>query len=125
MFIETTKAKAEAHGKVAQYWNSVNTYLGLILILLSAVTTVLAAIEVEGVSKMVTVGLSGLTTLISAVAGENSNVQCQVISENDQKIAEKNQKSRPSERRFDCHFAQNHEKCLGFEFLGHCVVFRT
>ena len=75
MFIETTKAKAEAHGKVAQYWNSVNTYLGLILILLSAVTTVLAAIEVEGVSKMVTVGLSGLTTLISAVAGENLNVR--------------------------------------------------
>ena len=73
MFIETTKAKAEAHEKVAQYWNTVNTNLGLILILLSAVTTVLAAIK--GTPKMVTVGVSGVTTLISAIAGENLNVR--------------------------------------------------
>ena len=73
MFIKTTKARAEAHEKVAQYWNTVSTNLGLILILLSAITTVLAAIK--DTPKMVTVGVSGVTTLISAIAGENSNVR--------------------------------------------------
>ena len=67
LFVETTRAKAEAHEKVAQHWNTVNTNLGLVLILLSAVTTVAAAIK--GTPKMFTVGISGVTTLVSAVAG--------------------------------------------------------
>ena len=68
MFIKTTKARAEAHEKVAQFWDTVNTNLGFILILLSAITTVLAAIKET--PEMATVGVSGVTTLVSAIAGE-------------------------------------------------------
>ena len=66
-FIDTTKAKAESHEKVAQYWDKVHTYLGLVLILLSAVTTVLTALS--DIPKLVITGVSGVTTLFSTVAG--------------------------------------------------------
>merc|ERR1719285_202925 len=67
LFIESTRAKAEAHEKVAQHWATVNTYLGLLLTIVSALTTVIAAIP--ALPEMVTVGVSGATTLLSATLG--------------------------------------------------------
>ena len=66
LFVETAKAKAESHEAYAQYWDGVHNKVSLILIVLSAVTTVLASLHVP---KLVVVGLSGVTTLLSAIAG--------------------------------------------------------
>lgn len=67
LFVESSKAKAESHEKMAQYWDRVHNILSLILIVLSAITTVLAVWH--GMPKLATAGVSGVTTLLSAVAG--------------------------------------------------------
>ena len=67
LFVESTKAKGESHEKVAQYWDSIHNFLSLFLILLSAVTTVLAALD--GIPDLVIVTVSGVTTMVSTVSG--------------------------------------------------------
>ena len=66
LFVESAKAKGENHEKYAQFWDSVHNSVSLVLIILSAITTVLASLHVP---KLVVVGISGATTLLSAVAG--------------------------------------------------------
>ena len=65
-YVELTKAKADSHGRVSQYWDTVHNVLSLTLIFLSAVTTVTALLPIH---DYVTAGLAGVTTLFSAVAG--------------------------------------------------------
>ena len=65
-FIEMTRAKAESHGKVAQYWDGVHNFLSLTLIFLSAFTTIATLLPI---SKYASAGLGGLATLVSAVNG--------------------------------------------------------
>ena len=83
LYVETTKAKAEAHEKVAEYWNTINTNLGLCLIVLSAVVTVLSALHLN---HLYIVGFSGVTTLLSAIAGflqpsSRKQIQCDAAKE--------------------------------------------
>ena len=77
LFIEKTQAKARGHEKVAEYWDKVNTYLNLFLIILSAITTVMAAIK--DTPKMATVALSGVTTLVSTVVGKSPFIHHQFV----------------------------------------------
>ena len=64
--MEMTRAKAESHGKVAQYWDRVHNILSLTLIFLSAFTTVSTLLPI---SNYVGACLGGLATLVSAVNG--------------------------------------------------------
>ncbi|KAL5269652.1 hypothetical protein ACHWQZ_G003191 [Mnemiopsis leidyi] len=65
-FVEMTRAKAESHGKVAQYWDKVHNILSLSLIFLSALTTISTLLPV---SQYVGAGLGSLATLVSAITG--------------------------------------------------------
>ena len=68
LFVESTKVKGESHDKVAQTWDSINTILNLLVICLSAVTTVLSALN--GMPPLAIVTASGVTTLASTISGE-------------------------------------------------------
>ena len=68
LFVETSKKKAESHMKAAQHWYNVYLMLQLILIFLSAVTTVLALLDDLTPFYLVS-AVSGVTTLLSAVLG--------------------------------------------------------
>ena len=83
LYVKTTQAKAEAHEKVAEYWNTVNTNLGLCLIVLSAIVTVISALHLN---HIIVVGVSGVTTLLSAIAGflqpsGRKQIQCDAAKE--------------------------------------------
>ena len=67
LFVESAKAKAESHEKVAEIWNSVHNNLSLVLIFLSAITTMLAVLT--SVPALYTAGVSRVTTMLSAVFG--------------------------------------------------------
>ena len=68
LFVETSKKKAESHMKAAQHWYNVYLMLQLILIFLSAVTTVLALLD-DLTPFYIVSAVSGVTTLLSAVLG--------------------------------------------------------
>ena len=61
-----TKAKADSHGKVAQYWDSTHNIMSLSLIVLSAITTLSVLLPI---THYVPATLGAITTLLSAVAG--------------------------------------------------------
>ena len=65
-FVSMTKAKADSHGKVAQYWDSSHNMLSLSLIVLSAMTTLSILLPI---THYVAATLGAITTLVSAVAG--------------------------------------------------------
>ena len=65
-FVSMTRAKADSHGEVAQYWDSVHTVLSLALIFLSAATTLATLLPI---SIYVAACLGAATTLLSAVNG--------------------------------------------------------
>ena len=65
-FVNMTKAKADSHGKVAQYWDSVHNFLSLALIILSALTTLSSLLDI---TEYVAVVLGAITTLTAAIAG--------------------------------------------------------
>ena len=58
LFVESAKAKADSHDKVAVFWDNTNNKLNLLLIVLSAITTVLAALK--GIPDLVVVAISGM-----------------------------------------------------------------
>ena len=66
LFIDTSKKKADVHKKVATFWYHVDNCLGLVLIIIAAVTTVLSAIETT--PRMVTVWWAGVSTLMTAIS---------------------------------------------------------
>ena len=65
-FVSMTKAKADSHGKVAQYWDSTHNIMSLSLIVLSAMTTLSTLLPI---THYVAATLGAITTLLSAVAG--------------------------------------------------------
>ena len=65
-FVKMTEAKADSHSKVAQYWDSVHTVSSLLLIFLSAATTLATLLPV---SHYVAACVGAATTLLSAVNG--------------------------------------------------------
>ena len=65
-FVSMTKAKADSHGKVAQYWDSTHNIMSLSLIALSAMTTLSTLLPI---THYVAATLGAITTLLSAVAG--------------------------------------------------------
>jgi len=65
-FIELTSAKASSHNKVAQHWDTIDTVLNLIMIILAAATTIISLLPSD---KYVKAGVSAATTLLSAVCG--------------------------------------------------------
>ena len=65
-FVNMTQAKAESHGKVAQYWDGVHNALSLALIFLSAMTTLATLLPI---TLYVAATLGAITTLTSAVSG--------------------------------------------------------
>ena len=65
-FVNMTKAKADSHSKVAQYWDSSHNMLSLSLIVLSAMTTLSTLLPI---THYVAATLGAITTLLSAVAG--------------------------------------------------------
>ena len=65
-FVSMTKAKADSHGKVAQYWDSLHNIMSLSLIVLSAMTTLSTLLPI---THYVPATLGAITTLLSAVAG--------------------------------------------------------
>ena len=62
LFVESTKAKGESHERVAQHWDKVHNVLNFLLIFLSAITTILAALD--GIPELVILISSGVTTLV-------------------------------------------------------------
>ena len=68
LFVESAKSKADSHLKSAQYWDKVHNSIGVGLIVLSALTTVLALLTKE-IPFYVTAIVSALTTLLSALGG--------------------------------------------------------
>ena len=68
LFVESTKAKADSHMKVAQYWDNIHNIINLVLILFSAITTVLSLLS-DDIPFYVTAAISGVTTILSAVSG--------------------------------------------------------
>ena len=67
-FLKSTKSKAESHLKVAKRWNAVHHFFSVLIILLSCGTTILALLG-SSVPFLVTAGVSGSMTLVSALAG--------------------------------------------------------
>jgi len=65
-FVEMTRAKAESHEKLAQYWDKVHYYLTLVIIVLSALTTMFTLLPVN---QFVGSAFGGLTTVVSALIG--------------------------------------------------------
>jgi hypothetical protein len=65
-FVELTRAKAESHENLAHYWDKVHNILSLILIVLSALTTLFTLLPVN---SYISSGFGGLTTIASAIAG--------------------------------------------------------
>jgi len=68
LFVETSKKKSQSHMKAAHHWYKVHLTLQLILIFLSAATTVLALLDAIIPFYIVAI-VSGLTTLLSALLG--------------------------------------------------------
>ncbi|XP_063682473.1 uncharacterized protein LOC134817262 isoform X2 [Bolinopsis microptera] len=68
-FVNMTKAKADSHGKVAQYWDSTHNIMSLSLIVLSAMTTLSTLLPI---THYIPATLGAITTLLSAVAGSMS-----------------------------------------------------
>ena len=64
--MEMTRAKAESHGKEAQYWDRVHNILSLTLIFLSTFTTISTLLPI---SQFIAACLGGVTTLVAAVNG--------------------------------------------------------
>ena len=69
LFVESTKAKADSHMKVAQHWDNIHNIINLVLIFFSAITTIFALLANSGIPFYVTAIISGITTLLSAVSG--------------------------------------------------------
>lgn len=67
-FVESSKAKADSHMKVAQYWDNVHNGINMALILLSALVTVLSLLK-DSIPFYVVAALSGITTILSAISG--------------------------------------------------------
>ena len=65
-FVNMTQAKAESHGKYAQFWDTVHTALALTLIFLSTITTLSTLLPI---THYVPAALGAATTLISAING--------------------------------------------------------
>ena len=65
-FLNMTKAKAEAHAKAAQYWDKIAFVMNIIMIVLSAFTTLATLLPI---SKYVASGLGAAATLVSSVVG--------------------------------------------------------
>merc|ERR1712176_17958 len=65
-YVEMTRNKANAHEKVAQYWDKVYNTMSLIQIFLSAATTICTLLPI---TKYISAGLGGLTTLVASVNG--------------------------------------------------------
>ena len=65
-FVNMTRAKAESHGKVAQYWDRVHNILSMALIILSAMTTLATLLPI---TLYVAATLGAITTLTSAISG--------------------------------------------------------
>ena len=68
LFVESAKSKADSHMKVAQYWDNVHNSINITLIFFSAVTTVLVLLKTY-IPFFITAAVSGITTLLSAIAG--------------------------------------------------------
>ena len=65
-FVSMTRAKAESHRKVAQYWDRVHNILSMMLIFLSAMTTLSTLLPI---SHYFGAALGTVTTLVSAING--------------------------------------------------------
>ena len=65
-FVRMTRAKAESHRKVAQYWDRVYNILSITLIFLSAMTTLATLLPI---SHYFGAALGTVTTLVSAING--------------------------------------------------------
>ena len=66
-FLESAKAKSINHQKISVYWGRVNKDMGYVMIILSSLTALLTALPMA--PKLLTVIVSGLLTLLSAVKG--------------------------------------------------------
>jgi len=63
-FVKMTREKARGHGKVAQYWDKVNSVLTLAMIFLSTATTLCTLLPVK---SYVASTIGAITTLVAAV----------------------------------------------------------
>ena len=63
-FVNMTKAKAETHSKLAQYWNKVHHSLGIITLFLASLTTVATMMPI---SMYFATALSILSSFISGI----------------------------------------------------------
>ena len=68
LFVESARSKANSHMQLAQYWDKVHNIINLVLIFLSAVTTIMVILK-NDVPFYVTSVVSGATTLLSAISG--------------------------------------------------------
>ncbi|XP_063677276.1 uncharacterized protein LOC134813430 [Bolinopsis microptera] len=65
-FVNMTLAKAESHGKVAQYWDRMHNIMSMAIIFLSALTTLSVLLPI---THYVGATLGAVTTLLSAING--------------------------------------------------------
>ena len=66
-FMESAKLKSANHRQISLYWGKINSIMSKLLIVLAFLTMVLTVIP--NVPKILTVVISGLATLLSAVKG--------------------------------------------------------
>ena len=64
-FIKKTSRKSKAHMKAAQYWNTVEKTLQIIIVILTAVTTFLTLIH--SLNKLIVSAVAAVAALISSV----------------------------------------------------------
>ena len=72
LFVEATKARGDSHEDLAHYWDTIHNVLSFIMIIMSAITTVLATLKEskhQFLPHHTTVILSGVTTVFSALSG--------------------------------------------------------
>ena len=64
-----TRAKAESHGNVAQYWDRMHNILNLLMIFLAAITTITTLLPI---THYVPAAVGAITTILSAINGSLS-----------------------------------------------------
>jgi len=65
-FVEMARTKADSHGEVAQYWDTVHNTLNMMMIFLSATTTLCTLLPINA---YVPAALGACTTITSAISG--------------------------------------------------------
>ena len=65
-FVNMTRAKAESHGAVAQYWDHIHNVLNMAMIFLAAGTTITTLLPV---THYIPAAIGAVTTLLSAING--------------------------------------------------------